>query len=152
MATIVFAGYLVRYPLGGYAWQIAHYLSGFRALGHDVWFYEDTGELNCDFAYNPVTNEFAPSYEYGITATANFFSKLGFGNRWVFFDVKRGLKYGPGADRMSPLLKESHLLVSLGPVNRVPAELRSGRPSVFIDLDPVYLQLKLVRGDKSLAA
>ena len=84
MARIIFAGYLVRYPLGGYAWQMAHYLLGFRALGHDVWFYEDTGELNCDFAYNPLTNEFAPSYEYGISATANFFSKIGFEDRWVF--------------------------------------------------------------------
>jgi hypothetical protein len=33
---IVFTGYLVRFPLGGYAWQVAHYLLGFRALGHDV--------------------------------------------------------------------------------------------------------------------
>jgi hypothetical protein len=152
MAKIVFAGYLVRYPLGGYAWQIAHYLLGFRALGHDVWFYEDTGEINCDFAYNPLTNEFAPSYEYGITATANFFKTIGFGDRWVFFDVERGLKYGPGASCINTLLKESDLLVSLGPVNRVPAELRSGRPSLFIDLDPVYLQLKLANGDRSLAA
>ena len=152
MATIVFAGYLIRYPLGGYAWQIAHYLLGFRALGHDVWFYEDTGACNCAFAYNPLTKEFAPSYEYGITATANFFSKIGFGDRWVFFDVERDLKYGPGADRMNTLLKESDLLVSLGPVNHVPAELRSGRPSVFIDLDPVYLQLKLAKGDRSVAA
>ena len=43
MARIVLAGYLVRFPLGGYAWQTAHYLLGFRALGHDTWFYEDTG-------------------------------------------------------------------------------------------------------------
>ena len=43
MARIVVAGYLVRHPLGGYAWQAAHYLLGLAALGHDVWFYEDTG-------------------------------------------------------------------------------------------------------------
>ena len=109
MARIIFAGYLVRYPLGGYAWQMAHYLLGFRSLGHDVWFYEDTGELNCDFAYNPLTNEFAPAYEYGITATANFFRKIGFEDRWVFFDIARGLKHGPGAHRIETLLRESDL-------------------------------------------
>jgi hypothetical protein len=152
MARIIFAGYLVRYPLGGYAWQMAHYLLGFRALGHDLWFYEDTGKLNCDFAYNPLTNEFAPSYEYGISATANFFRKIGFGDRWVFFDVDRGLKYGPGANRMDTLLRESDLLVSFGPVNRIPVELFRGRSSIFIDPDPLYLQLKLARGDRSLAA
>ena len=152
MARIIFAGYLVRYPLGGYAWQMAHYLLGFRSLGHDVWFYEDTGELNCDFAYNPLTNEFAPAYEYGITATTNFFHKIGFEDRWVFFDIARGLKYGPGAHRVETLLREADLLVSFGPVNRIPIELFRERPSIFIDSDPVYLQLKLAKGDKSLAA
>jgi hypothetical protein len=152
MARIIFAGYLARYPLGGYAWQMAHYLLGFRALGHDIWFYEDTGALNCDFAYNPLTNEFARAYEYGINATANFFSKIGFGDRWVFFDVDRGFKYGPGANRMDTLLHESDLLVSFGPVNRIPVELFRGRPAIFIDPDPIYLQLKLARGDRSLAA
>jgi hypothetical protein len=152
MARIIFAGYLVRYPLGGYAWQMAHYLLGFRALGHDIWFYEDTGELNCDFAYNPLTNEFARSYEYGICAMADFFGKIGFGDRWVFFDVDRGFKYGPGANRVDTLLHESDLLVSFGPVNRIPVELFRGRPAIFIDPDPIYLQLKLARGDRSLAA
>ena len=152
MARIIFAGYLVRCPLGGYAWQMAHYLLGFRSLGHDVWFYEDTGELNCDFAYNPLTNEFAPAYEYGITAATNFFHKIGFEDRWVFFDIARGLKHGPGAYRIETLLREADLLVSFGPVNRIPIELFRERPSIFIDSDPVYLQLKLAKGDKSLAA
>ncbi len=152
MARIIFAGYLVRYPVGGYAWQMAHYLLGLRSLGHDIWFYEDTGELNCDLAYNPLTNEFATSYEYGIKATANFFSKIGFGDHWLFFDVDRGLKYGPGANRIDTLLHESDLLVSFGPVNRIPIELFRERPSIFIDSDPVYLQLKLDKGDRSLAA
>ena len=152
MARIIFAGYLVRYPLGGYAWQMAHYLLGFRALGHDIWFYEDTGALNCDFAYNPLTNEFSPTYQYGITATANFLSKIGFEDRWVFFDLARGLKHGPGANRLETLLRESDLLVSFGPVNRIPVELFRGRSSIFIDSDPIYLQLKLAKGDKALAA
>src|SRR5919108_3882534 len=152
MARIIFAGYLVRYPLGGYAWQMAHYLLGFRALGHDIWFYEDTGDCNCAFAYNPVTSEFAASYEYGITATANFLSKIGFGNRWAFVELDRGLRYGPAANRIDMLLQESDLLVSFGPVNRVPAELFRNRPAIFIDADPVYLQLKLAKGDRGLAA
>jgi len=50
MAGIIFARLLVRYPLGGYACQMAPYLLGFRSLRHYVWFYEDTGELNCDCA------------------------------------------------------------------------------------------------------
>src|SRR5438094_2394056 len=95
VARIVLAGYLVRNPLGGYAWQAAHYLLGLRALGHDVWFYEDTGHYAP--AYNPRTNEFGEVYAYGIAATADFLGRLGFGERWVFVDTVHGEEHGPGA-------------------------------------------------------
>jgi hypothetical protein len=148
--TIVLAGYLVRFPLGGYVWQAAHYLLGLRALGHDVWFYEDTDYYAP--AYNPLTDEFGPTYDYGITAAARFLSRLGFGNRWGFVDAKRGAEYGPGAGRLNALIREADLLVNLGGVNRILPERRGGRPAVYVDLDPVYTQLRLANGDGDLRA
>ena len=50
-ARVVVAGYLVRYPLGGYAWQALHFLAGFRALDCDVFFYEDSAYYA--YAYVP---------------------------------------------------------------------------------------------------
>ena len=97
MARIVLAGYLVRNPLGGYAWQAAHYLLGLCALGHDAWFYEDTGHFA--LAYNPLTNDYGPRYEHGIAATADFLGRIGLGERWVFVDAERGVEHGPGAGR-----------------------------------------------------
>lgn len=72
---IILAGYLVRYPLGGYAWQILQCLPGLRSLGYDVWFYEDTGY--CASAFNPVSNSVTTDYDYGIKATTSFFDSLG---------------------------------------------------------------------------
>ncbi len=145
---IILAGYLVRFPLGGYAWQAAHYLLGLRELGHDVWFYEDTGHY--PLAYNPVTGEFDPTCTYGIAAAASFLSRLGFGDRWMFVDVERGLEYGPGAQCVNTLIREADLFVNLGGMNRLPLEWRSGRPAVYIDFDPVYTQIKLESGDSFL--
>jgi hypothetical protein len=147
---IVLAGYLVRFPLGGYAWQAAHYLLGLRTLGYDVWFYEDTGYYAP--AFNPVTDDFGPTYDYGIAAAARFFDRLGFGARWVFVDMEQGIEYGPGAGRVDALIREADFLVNLGGVNRIPPERRGGRPAVYIDLDPVYTQIKLVNGDSLLRA
>ena len=87
MARIVVAGYLVRNPLGGYAWQVAHYLAGLQALGHDAWFYEDTGHYA--LAYDPVANTFGPDYQHGVRAAGAFLGHLGLGERWVFVDVQR---------------------------------------------------------------
>jgi hypothetical protein len=150
VARIVLAGYLVRNPLGGYVWQAAHYLLGLRALGHDVWFYEDTGIY--DLAFNPTTGDVSSSYTHGIARAAEFFTRLGLGDRWVFVDSKHGESHGPAADRVDILLGEADLLLNLAGVNRVPLERRRGRPSVYVDIDPAYTQLRSEAGDALLRA
>lgn len=148
--TIVLVGYLVRFPLGGYVWQVAHYLLGLRALGYDVWFYEDTAYYAP--AYNPLTDEFGPTYDYGIAATARFLTRLGLGDRWGFVDSARGVEYGPGAGRLDRLIREADLLINLGGVHYILPERRGGRPTIYIDLDPVYTQIRLANGDGELRA
>ncbi|HJY80273.1 MAG TPA: hypothetical protein VKK81_04235 [Candidatus Binatia bacterium] len=147
-SLIILAGYLVRYPLGGYAWQIAHYLLGLRALGHDVWFYEDTGHYGQ--AYNPVTNTVSSVYDYGIQWAATFLDRIGFGDRWAFVDTDRGSGFGPGAGRTAVLLREADLLINLGGVNHILPEQRGGRPMIYIDTDPAFTQLKLANSDEVL--
>src|SRR5712691_7796914 len=102
---IVLAGYLVRFPLGGYAWPAAHYLLGLRTLGYDVWFYEHTGYYA--LAFNSVTDDFGPTYDSGIAAAASFFDRLGLGARGVFGDTEHGSEDGPGAGRADALIREA---------------------------------------------
>ena len=147
---IILSSYLVRFPVGGYAWQAAHYLLGLKSLGYDVWFYEDTDHYN--LAYDPCTQEFGTSYEYGIKAAGRFLGRIGLGDRWCFIDSVAGMKHGPGASVISELLREADLLINIAGVNRISTERRNGRPSIYIDLDPVYTQLRLVNGDETLAA
>jgi hypothetical protein len=147
---IILSGYLVRFPVGGYAWQAAHYLLGLKSLGYDVWFYEDTDHYN--LAYDPCTQEFGPSYGYGIKAATTFLERIGFGDRWCFIDSVGGMNHGPGASVISELLREADLLINIAGVNRISTERRSGRRSIYVDLDPVYTQLRLVKGDEALRA
>ena len=49
---ILFAGIIARYPFGGVTWCSLMYLLGLRALGHEVFYVEDTGEC----VYDPVQN------------------------------------------------------------------------------------------------
>ena len=84
MARLVLAGYVVRHPLGGYAWQAAHYLLGLRALGHDVWFYEETAHYAP--AFNPTTGWVNPDV-IGIDVGMTILSaeNLRSGNIWKWF-------------------------------------------------------------------
>jgi hypothetical protein len=150
MARIVVASYLIRNPLGGYAWSVAHYLLGLRALGHEPWFYEDTGHY--ELAYDPAANTFGPEYGYGIRATADFLGRLGFGERWVFVDVASGQEHGPAAGRARDLLREADLLINVAGINRIPPERRGGRPAIYVDIDPAFTQLKAAMGDPLMRA
>jgi hypothetical protein len=147
MARLVVSGFLVRFPIGGYAWQAAHYLLGFRALGHDVWFYEDTGLYA--HAYNPATNAYGPNYAYGVDATGRFLERLGLGDRWAFLDLEGGRRYGPAASGIDTLLRDADLVVNVAGVNRVPADQRGRRPQIYVDIDPAFTQIKATQ-DSSL--
>src|SRR5262245_59577573 len=144
MARIVVAGYLVRYPLGGYAWQAGHHLLGLRTLGHDVWFYEDTS-LSAS-AYNPQTQEFGPVYDYGVRAAGEFLGRLGFGDRWLFVDVASGRRYGTPRGSAATLLRDADLVLNVAGINRLTAEERGGRPQVYIDIDPAFTQIRATQG------
>jgi hypothetical protein len=150
VARIVVAGYLVRCPLGGYAWCAAHYLLGLRALGHDAWFYEDTGYY--DLAYDPEGDTVGPHYATGLRAAGDFLDRIGFGDRWVFVEARNGREYGPAAGRATALLREADLLLNVGGVNHVAPARRDGRPALFVDLDPAYTQIKAASGDAVLGA
>ena len=41
---VIVMGYIVRYPLGGMAWHHLQYILGLARLGHDVFFFEDSGD------------------------------------------------------------------------------------------------------------
>jgi hypothetical protein len=148
---VVVAGYFVRYPLGGYAWQALHFLAGFRALGCEVFFYEDTAYY-AD-AYVPGADAMQTSdYDYGVRAAAAFFGDHGFGGAWGFWDAGTDRHFGAGAERTRTALADADLFVNLAGVNRVPAERRPRAVSAYVDLDPAYTQLRLAQGDAGLAA
>lgn len=145
---IVVAAALVRYPIGGQFWHIGQYLIGLRELGHDVWFYEDTGYW--DLAYDPVRHDLTQDYDYGLHVTAEFLRSIQFGDRWLFADLVRGKDYGPGAGRADYLLRDADLFVNLAGLTPTAPERRNGRSAIYIDTDPAFTQLKVANGDEAL--
>jgi len=146
---IIYAGYLIRCPLGGYAWQVLHYLAGLRALGFDVYFYEDTRHV--EEAFDPERGLSDVAYEYGCGFASRFFARFGFADRWVFHDVRRDRFAGLDRDATETLFREARILVNAGGVHRFTPEQRRGKSNVFIDMDPGFTQLRLAGGDAKLA-
>jgi hypothetical protein len=141
------AGYVVRCPLAGYAWQALHYLIGLRALGFDPYFYEDTAYYaDC---FDPVSGEMGAVRPPALAFASRFFATHGFGDRWVFWDAQRDVYAGRSGDDVAEICAAARLAVSLAAVNRLPPTGRARR--VFVDLDPAVTQIEAGR-DSRLAA
>ena len=83
---ILFAGIIARYPFGGVTWCSLMYLLGLRALGHEVFYIEDTGEC----VYDPVQNTRATDPTYGTSYIHNALEPFGLGDRWSFVNYDGG--------------------------------------------------------------
>jgi hypothetical protein len=139
--VVIVAGYVVRCPLGGYAWQTLHYLLGLRALGFDPYFYEDTAYYpEC---YDPASGAMGAVQPPALAFARDLFTRHGFGERWMFWDAQRDTWHGRSRDAARAALDDARLLISLAAVNRVPRPV--GRRRLFIDLDPGVTQIEAER-------
>jgi len=134
----IVSGYFIRCPLGGYAWQVLHYLWGLRAVGFDAFFYEDTAHYS--ECFDPNTGSMTGDPLVGVALARSFFAAHGFADRWIFWDALRGRHHGLSAGDTEAVLVQARLAVSLAAVNRLPRW--TGGMRVFVDLDPGVTQIQ----------
>src|SRR5438552_1266295 len=92
---ILFAGIIARYPFGGVTWCSLMYLLGLRALGHEVFYIEDTGEC----VYDPIQNSRTTDPSYGTSCINNALTPFGLGDRWTLVNYD-GTYHGCSADQV----------------------------------------------------
>src|ERR1700674_4777074 len=140
---ILFAGIIARYPFVGVTWCSLMYLLGLRALGHEVFYIEDTGEC----VYDPVQNTRATDPHYGTSYIHSALEPFGLGDRWSFVNYD-GSYHGQSADQVRRYAADADLFINLSGGSwfwrdeyvRIPR-------SVFIDSDPAYTQLAIAKAE-----
>src|SRR5262245_107524 len=118
----VVSGYLVRCPLGGYAWQIIHYLLGLEALGFDAYFHESTEYYS--ECFEPRSGDMGDDPRAGIEFASGFFADHGMGQRWIFDDTWRGRSFGLPVAERDDVVRRARTWITLAAVNRPPPERR----------------------------
>jgi hypothetical protein len=143
---IVLAGYLVRCPLGGYAWQVLHYLVGLRALGFDPYFYEDTAYYaDC---FDPASGNMHVRPDAGVAFAADFFARFGLADHWMFWDAAQDCYHGCSGEQTAAVLRDARVVLTLAAVTHLPRQ--PGQQKVFIDIDPGFTQLRVAAGEAGL--
>jgi len=140
---ILFAGIIARYPFGGVTWCSLMYLLGLRALGHEVFYIEDTGEC----VYDPILNTRATDPVYGTTYIQNALEPYGLGDRWSFVNYD-GSYHGRTAEEVRRYAAGADLFINLSGGSWFWREEYARIPhKVFVDSDPAFTQLAIAKAE-----
>jgi hypothetical protein len=140
---ILFAGIIARYPFGGVTWCSLMYLLGLRALGHDVFYIEDTGEC----VYDPVQNARSVDPAYGTNYIHQSLQPFGFGDRWAFVNYD-GTYHGRSVEDVRRFCADADLFLNLSGGSWFWRDEYARIPRrAFIDSDPAFTQLAIAKAE-----
>ncbi len=139
---IVVTGQMAQYPLGGVTWFYLHYVLGLARLGHEVWYFEDSGQ----WPYNPTADGLVEGCEYNVEYLDEVMTRFGLAGRWAYRFPWESQWFGLEQDERGEVLETADLLVNVSGTLERPEEYRAVRRLAYVDTDPVFTQVKLARG------
>ena len=143
---IIVTGMIGQYPLGGVAWDYVQYVTGLKALGHDVWYFEDTGQ----WPYAPASDGVVESCDYTVAYLDKVFASFDLADRWAYRFPWQDQWFGIGSTQRREVLESADLLLNISGMLERPGEYRSVKRLAYIDSDPVFTQVKIARGNDYL--
>jgi hypothetical protein len=145
MLRILVTGFIAQYPLGGMAWHYLQYVLGLVRLGHDVYYLEDTGL----WPYNPMEKGLSKTCDFNIAYLNDLMSHYGLGDRWAYRFPWQDQWFGLSDRARKNAVDSADLVINVSGVLETPNRYRGRRSRlVYIDTDPVFTQLKLLRGQR----
>ena len=146
---IIVTGLIGQYPLGGVAWDYIQYVLGLRQLGHDVYYFEDTGQS----PYVPPLGGLSDDYSFTVNYLETIMARFGLEDRWAYhFPYPTPQWFGLSDRARAEVISTADLLINVSGTLARPQDYKSVRRLVFLDSDPAFTQVKLARGQKDFKA
>lgn len=123
---------------------VLQYLRGFEQLGHDLVFVERAPYENAcyDVAQGCMSNDCS----YGLRVVGELFQRFGLDGKWCFVDV-HGRHFGMTASTLHENLSQADVFIDMGTHGSLLEWLPESVPTVLIDGEPGYNQIKLSEGE-----
>ena len=138
---IIVTGLIGQYPLGGVTWDYVQYALGLHRLGHDVYYFEDTGQ----WPYNPVEGGIAKDCTFNIEYLGSVMDRFGLGDRWAYRFPWQSQWFGLTDRKRQEVLDSADILINVSGTLAQPEHYRRIPLLVYIDSDPVFTQVKLAK-------
>ena len=135
---VVVTGLVATYPVGGVAWDYLQYVQGFRALGCDVLYLEDTGQ----WLYDPVGQTFTDDARANARWLADGLARVAPGVRWAL-RAPDGQYHGLDEATLARTFNGVDLLLNVSGACWLRDAYRPARVKAYVDSDPGYSQAKI---------
>jgi hypothetical protein len=139
---VLVTGLLGQYAFGGVTWDYLQYVLGFRALGHDVWYLEDTGA----WAYDPVAEQPSADCSYNVRYLARTMAEFDLGDRWIYRNAADGTYHGVPHPLAERLIREADVLVNVSGACWLTDTTTAVPCKLFVDGDPMFTHIGLATG------
>lgn len=143
---VVLMGMMGSTPFAGVAWQVMHYIEGFRRMGCDVYYVEDTGT----WPYNPEANTITDDCSYTVNYIARLMSWCGMADRWAYRAASQDNPvFGLSQMQLSRLFARADALVNLTGSTILKDEHLRIPIRIYLETDPVLPQIEVAKGRQS---
>jgi GT2 family glycosyltransferase len=140
---VVLLGMMTKMPVAGVAWQNLHYLLGFERLGCEAYYVETHARTPSMLMSSPEDDSSALAAEY----IGALMRRFGFADRWAFRALHDdGRCFGMSERELERLYGAADLLINLHGGTQPYPELAATGRLVYLETDPVQLQLELAHG------
>jgi len=140
---IVLLGMMTKMPVAGVVWQNLHYLLGFERLGYEAYYVETHARTPSMLMSHEDDDSSALAAEF----IAAIMRRFGLADRWAFRALHDdGRCFGMSELQLERLYGSAELLINLHGGTQPLPELSAGGRLVYLETDPVQLQLELRHG------
>jgi GT2 family glycosyltransferase len=145
---VVLLGMMTKMPVAGVVWQNLHYLLGLERLGCEAYYVETharTPSMLMDHADDD-------SSALGAEFIAAVMRRFGLSERWAFRALHEdGRCFGMSEAKLERLYREAALIINLHGGTQPLPELTATDRLVYLETDPVQLQVELGQGVEQTA-
>ena len=138
---IICTGLIGQYPFGGVIWDYIQYVLGFRALGHDVWYLEDTGA----WAYDPIAQQPSDDCSTNVASLRRIMEAFDLGDRWIYRNGADGTYHGVTDPALAEkILSGADVLANVSGACWLREPTAAIHKKLFLDGDPMFTHIVMM--------
>jgi hypothetical protein len=138
---ILIGGNIGLYPYGGATWDYLQYPVGFKNLGHDVYYIEDTRQYP---VFQDPGEDWTDS-SFNVNYLESVMNRFGLKDKWAYRDEASGKSFGMSEKKIIDLCNSADIFINISCSTFTRDEYLKIPVRILIDSDPMFTQIQYAK-------